>query len=120
MGGTALTLALLLCCCGVLQGEAVANCPAPPPPKPAPSSKIRVSLASKTAGRERSLFFFFFFSHGSLPDMLACTCPCNDNNPCTADSCDPVLGCIYTPLTVTRPFFGVAFGPSPLPAVRRR
>ena len=23
---------------------------------------------------------------------------CNDNNPCTADSCDPVLGCLHTPL----------------------
>ena len=24
---------------------------------------------------------------------------CNDGNPCTADECDPVLGCINTPLT---------------------
>jgi hypothetical protein len=24
---------------------------------------------------------------------------CNDNNPCTADSCDRVLGCVHTPIT---------------------
>ena len=22
---------------------------------------------------------------------------CNDNNPCTVDTCDPVMGCVYTP-----------------------
>ena len=22
---------------------------------------------------------------------------CDDNNPCTVDTCDPVMGCIYTP-----------------------
>jgi len=27
-----------------------------------------------------------------------CTVTCNDNNPCTSDSCDPVLGCVYTPI----------------------
>jgi hypothetical protein len=26
-------------------------------------------------------------------------CDCNDNNACTTDSCDPVLGCIFNPLT---------------------
>jgi hypothetical protein len=24
---------------------------------------------------------------------------CNDNNPCTADSCDPTTGCVHTPLS---------------------
>src|SRR5262249_46875561 len=25
--------------------------------------------------------------------------PCNDGDPCTADSCDPVAGCVFQPLT---------------------
>jgi hypothetical protein len=25
--------------------------------------------------------------------------PCDDNNPCTDDTCDPVLGCVFTPNT---------------------
>jgi hypothetical protein len=30
--------------------------------------------------------------------MLQCTPgSCDDNNPCTVDTCDPVLGCIHTP-----------------------
>ena len=47
--------------------------------------------------------------------MLACTCPCNDNNPCTADSCDPVLGCIYTLLTVRQWLFFFLGGAWPTP-----
>src|SRR5207244_7516461 len=29
--------------------------------------------------------------------QVPCTVVCNDNNPCTDDTCDPVLGCVYTP-----------------------
>jgi subtilisin-like proprotein convertase family protein len=33
--------------------------------------------------------------------VTACAVDCNDNNPCTDDSCDPFTGCVYTNNTAT-------------------
>jgi slime mold repeat-containing protein len=35
--------------------------------------------------------------HGATGCQPASPTDCNDNNPCTTDSCDPVTGCVYAP-----------------------
>ncbi len=36
--------------------------------------------------------------YNGTPDDCVCMLPCDDGDPCTTDSCDPVLGCVTAPI----------------------
>lgn len=42
-----------------------------------------------------------YLSFGPAPATPSCEMSCDDGNPCTTDSCDPELGCVFAPNSAT-------------------